>query len=222
MPYEVQLDWERCPDGYRIEEIPLQPYSGTRRSIYEMGFEDEDYNVVIIPNSEIREPFPLIIGNDNVTEKFGAWNTTRDDAVRLIGEFGFLWRTEKMNTEDFFLWKNAVTSIRNMLASIGQGTDHDRKRLIDFYNDPDIAQCAFKLEDRKDRLQLRLQPKNLQGFMLMEIATVAANGSMVRNCRSCGNPMVLGPGTGTYKSKAFCSGRCRTADCRKRQSKSSP
>ena len=64
MPYEVQLDWERCPDGYRIEEIPLQPYSGTRRSIYEMGFEDEDYNVVIIPNSEIREPFPLIIGND--------------------------------------------------------------------------------------------------------------------------------------------------------------
>jgi hypothetical protein len=206
--YGLSLEWSRCPDGVELFDYgdrdankallaqrsggPHYRYLSARRWVTRYDLDD------------LSDPIVLTFVN-------GQTNDAREE---FFSKFGFLHedQSEISVKEAIHIQKD----LRRILYCIG-GQDLISAREIVNIRARQL-QLIPSLERRRGQTEARLtlRPRTLTGFMVMEIAMIAANGGRLTGCQHCGEWFVTGPLTGRRSHAKFCADRCRVAAMRAR------
>ncbi len=215
----LNLEWPRCPDGVILhdygERDPDKPllsgepsgkyirYRTTRQIKVTWEIKNLESPIVLsFVNSRDDDSLIGFLSRHGLTS--GGW--TAPDGAREI-EWGNVKRDQRaLRTLLFQLdggepIETAVKRINTVLA-----------RRQHFALVPALYFSEGAAEPR-----LGLRPQTLLGFMLTEIAMIAAAGARTKLCRHCGSLITTGHLTGRRSSAIYCGDRCRVAAMRKRQ-----
>ncbi len=240
MRYGLSLDWERCPDGVQIVEVPTRIIGGTGgmfgggETVSEPAFcyrSEERYNVRHELNDLSR---PLVLRFVNAR--------TEQDLEDLLSEIGlpdsylpYLYSDPRGGPPalstlpvgvqlpvDTVIVRHVI-SWQKILKIILKATQDNVSTGTDMLNREIEYTDALRLTPRIEKRRgeptpaLTLKPTNLYGFMLMEMALMLVGGGLLLICDHCGAMIVTGSGTAKRSHSKYCSDRCRVAAMRARK-----
>ncbi len=225
MTYAISIEWERCQDGIvGREESP----DGAERVALDRDGPDFGSKVanqlheILSPpiveaklwlqyRTERRETYVRRLDglkNLLVTEYVNAKDS--ESLIEFVRKYGFPAPGDAIHIDDLI---ELQVGMRNILVEYNNSSTF--QAAADFR-----TMAAQHIADIKpdlvtppgtNGLSLTLVPDSLQGFMLLEAASVMTGGALVMKCAHCGAIFVSGSHTGRRKTAHYCSNRCRVA-----------
>jgi hypothetical protein len=133
-----------------------------------------------------------------------------NDLTAFLSRFGMLRRDPAMH----------VVKIEHeaeyLAMSLVHATNHKSPAMNLRWANEILKQVELTPSFDKDTGRLILHPRDLFGFMAMEIAFARESGAVTTECEHCEKVYLTGPNTGRRSHSKFCSDRCRVAAMRKR------
>lgn len=214
------LDWELCPDGVEIVDIPLPRGAGRKGTIFEgigggrhFRFKSDRRELVRYPLTQkfVLED-PLVLRFINAT--------TEDELIKFFGRFGltgYVGKKDETPVEFAVDLRDALTAVLKKATSEDSGVVGPAvSRLLENIK----LRPVFDYLGDEQSARLALRAGTLQGFMSMEIAVAALVGARLGRCKSCGSFFLTGPMTDRRARRGevgFCGDACRQRNHRMRE-----
>ena len=206
----VILDWQRCPDGIAVVDLPPPSNDGTVGTIYDGFGIGRHFRF----KSSRREQFSLANDfQDPIIVRF--INATTEEAlIAFFGRFGLPGAHYETEVESEIQQQTLLSEVLKKAASGESGLAGPAVAGL-------LEQIRLKAafdylgEGQSPRLALRAQ--NLRGFMAMEIALLGLVGAHVSRCEECNDLFLTGPMTERRSTAKFCKDLCRQRSLRRRK-----
>lgn len=209
--FDLRLDWSRCLDGAEIVDYGPERPRQRGETIYDVPKYGRHFRL----KSDRRELIRLDCINLELPVVLHFINATTENAlVQFFGRYGLLDRMMDELPAEYVVGQQAA--LFALLVSAVSGEPKLRGLAVERL----LQNTLLKpfLDFSKDGLSARsLQPRTLQGFMIMEILFAAAKGARLACCEYCTTAFFTGSMTGRRSSSKYCRDRCRVAGNRKRQ-----
>jgi hypothetical protein len=229
--YGLFLETERCPDGVEFADRAFRCRT-ERREPFGLELENLEHPVVV--------DFVNARDEDRAVEflsKFGlpAPHERDDSHLASLTKIGLSSDHAKLISGSYLdptrdpIAQQDFSGLRHMFFNwlVEAGSDNPDGLLspagaLQAINDavsplgPINLLPKFDLAGSKGAPRMLLKCKNLDTFMIMEIAMVAMNGVRFRTCAHCQDVFLTGPLTGRRSHATYCSDRCRVAAMRAR------
>lgn len=218
MSGDFMVDWQRCPDGVSIQEIPSPTRSAGRRTVlHTVGG-----GSFFVYNSNTRLPDRYAIGDKQREPLITLFANCRDDEdlceffdrYGLIGARGDdkLSRDEALEARDKF--RQELSWAKRALRD---GKFERASDLLEM-NPRAIAGMGLVKGSRGQPPRLVLEAQSLEFFMLVELAVYLSHGATVLNCKHCNSFFIAGGGgVGKRVVSESCSRSCKQAAYRERK-----
>ena len=153
----------------------------------------------------------------------------KESVLDFITQFGFLF-PHNQESELVNDWLVRAKGMGEIVRSIDEGRTEEVMR---FFNDETSTATSSGTREpiipvfvlrrhlphfsirigKNDRARTTLQvvPQSLIGAMWLQVAGEITDETEFRKCRHCPTWFSVGPGTGRWRTKLFCSDRCRVA-----------
>jgi len=217
----LSLNWVRCADGIEFISPPKRPRA--------VQFDAEDHFRWVSDRGaalyhQLTPAKPLAIrfvnseSNEALEDFFGEVGLPH-----AYAQPGTAWPAEmiasgrRVSAENVRGWQNNFRAQLEHLhaGSVREALDGINLQLV--LADSSDLTATVQWGRRDPTPRLNFSPRNLFGFMQMEIAIMAISQSGVSSCEQCGEFFATGSRTGRQARSKFCSARCRVAASRARR-----
>jgi hypothetical protein len=204
----LDLEWERCLDGYHLEE--MKPLTASEEEYFKASpWIDRTYrsSPLIMRNSFRMERYrPL---NNPVFAIFAKWEASPEGMVRFCNAYGPLMG---MDPVDWMLDQQLI--LHNTISALEAG---DPFQLVVQLKWGDCSTCRLTLQQSgPGQFVPALIPQSLGHAMHVQLALNVASGAKLWSCEHCGIPFFVGTGTKRRNTAKYCSNACKVAAYKKR------
>jgi hypothetical protein len=206
--FAIDLDWWRCPQGYRVARAETHP--------------DEEW---IVPNTNERIMYRPLDKNDMVCLVF-AKVRTQEGLIEFIKAYGPITRTstvwgdsiptclrwaqrfqELLECKERGPKKVAAAFESQLRASIKRSHEAAGDPLpanYDFNSLDQLIGTAHVIPNPTTGIQVKIVTDVLIGGLWWQLAQKLSGAANIRMCRYCSDAFEAGPGTGKHVDTNFC------------------
>jgi hypothetical protein len=218
--YGLAVEIERCLDGVELVELP-PPYSPDRTLAgggSHPAAPKSETPLIFRHRTARTESTRLEFTNLESTAVIKFLNAGNDERLRsFLEQFGLtvpgsqVFRSDVLQSQAQFRHLLETTNIGSPIVALNTAN-----KIIADYKGSELLP-VWHLAGQHGAPHVILQGKSLLGYMLMEVANVAAYGARLAACEKCGAAFLTGKMTWRRAHSVYCSDRCRMAALRARK-----
>jgi hypothetical protein len=210
----LELSWVRCLDGAEVIDLGPRPQPLPQPEGKAVVLSEEaDFGVRIRHRSDEIRHYELRMEDlkQSMLERYLRCQDAEDFAA-FVTDYGLPGPAEGIeggrNAQEQSL--DSLVNVRDGLKSLITSTDGVIKfNGISMALRPNLLPLFTTWKGGSPRLVF--EPRNPNGFMLMEAAIALSNATALQTCLHCSRPFLAGPLTSKRIGAYYCSNRCRVA-----------